>query len=286
MCIIYKIRACKILILDTSLLCVFLGVCLKYFSFAFLLLFIISCSPTYNYEPVLLSKNKVSKISVSQVTKSFVKLHIKILATMECPEGIECDEVSIDAGSVVGSGTVIKKSMSGMKVLTAAHVCSPEDYSPTIKSFEKYGARIDKKIIAMNFFGSVANFEIEKIDKDIDICVLKTRSIWEFTPTIKISKSKPKRGQKIYIMGAPHGIFWPGTVLFFDGYYVGLDHGANAVYTIPAKPGTSGGGVLNEKGELIGVIHSGLTNMETVGFGTNYEITKDFTKYLNKGSIF
>lgn len=264
----------------------FLGVCLKYFNFAFLLLFIISCSPTYNYEPVSLSKNKVSKISVSQVTKSFVKLHIKILATMECPEGIECDEVSIDAGSVVGSGTVIKKSMGGMKVLTAAHVCSPEDYSPTIQSFEKYGARIDKEIIAMNFFGSVGKFEIEKIDKDVDICVLKTSTIWEFTPTIQVSKSKPKRGQKIYIMGAPHGIFWPGTVLFFDGYYVGLDNDANAVYTIPAKPGTSGGGVLNEKGELIGVIHSGLTNMETVGFGTNYEITKDFVKYLNKSFIF
>jgi V8-like Glu-specific endopeptidase len=87
-------------------------------------------------------------------------------------------------------------------------------------------------------------------------------------------------------MGAPHGIFWPGTVLFFDGYYVGLDNDANAVYTIPAKPGTSGGGVLNEKGELIGVIHSGLTNMETVGFGTNYEITKDFVRYLNKSFIF
>ena len=59
-------------------------------------------------------------------------------------------------------------------------------------------------------------------------------------PVLELAKKEPKRGETVTNMAAPHGLYWPGTVLIFKGQFSGYHDRGYSVYTIPTKPGSSG----------------------------------------------
>ena len=79
-------------------------------------------------------------------------------------------------------------------------------------------------------------------------------------------------------MAAPHGLYWPGTVLIFKGQFSGYHDRGYSVYTIPTKPGSSGSPILNSKNELIGVIFAGYRMIENVGLSSPLVAIKVFLK--------
>lgn len=100
---------------------------------------------------------------------------------------------------------------------------------------------------------SSAKFKIEgylAADKAIDLILLKVSGFNR--KAIKLSVSSVEPGQKIFVMGSPKGL--PATIS--DGIVSGLRdfEGYKLIQiTAPISHGSSGGPVLDVKGELIGV---------------------------------
>lgn len=213
--------------------------------------------------------------------KSFVK--VAIFAKIQ-------DKI-LEAGS--GSGFFI----SNTKIVTAKHVCDREMYKkgnttsehfPEI-SFES-SEEIQEETVSISFTFGINTFsgekypvKVVKLSAENDLCILETEEEIKGIEVIKLSPVSPKIGEKVYNIAAPIGFSSTNMVPIFEGTYSGdmmcsLVDGRCSVYTIPIKPGSSGSAVLNEHGELIGVMFSGLVSFHEISFSCTYHQLKNFLK--------
>ena len=167
----------------------------------------------------------------------------------------------------IGSGFVIKNTQNGSLVITAAHVCTskPTAFYTTFRLIDIDGKKYKAQALAK--------------DNANDICMLYSKDLRR--PPVKIANHKPLPGSRIYNIGAPVGIFDYQMVPINDGFYNGEatnKWGLNrvSVYTLPAAPGSSGSMVLNDKFELIGMVHSLLIRFPVISIGPTYESLTDF----------
>jgi S1-C subfamily serine protease len=103
------------------------------------------------------------------------------------------------------------------------------------------------------------------VDKNeqLDVAVIKLGG--SPRPQIKLLSAAPRIGSRIYVMGAPRGFDFSisegllSQVRTLDGvrYYQ---------LSCPISPGDSGGPVLNERGEAVGVVSWRKADAENVGF--------------------
>ena len=164
--------------------------------------------------------------------------------------------------SASGSGIFIGYMSDGRQIiLTADHVCNPR----TLGVFIPYK---EKKINVTDFYGNSFEAEVIKSEYDQDICALAVENS-SVTP-VSISFNQLSYGEKVYNIAAPMSIFNPGAVPLLDGYFSGF-LGEDALYTIPAAPGSSGSGIFNSRGELVGIIHSAIQGFQSVSIS----ITQD-----------
>ena len=162
-------------------------------------------------------------------------------------------------------------------VLTAGHSC--ESKVPKIQMVQGY--RVENKgskfkTVDLNGFSHKA--EVIMVNGRFDLCLLRVSNVIMNPPVLKLADKEPKRGETVTNMAAPHGLFWPGTVLVFKGQFSGYHDKGYSVYTIPTKPGSSGSPILNRKNKLVGVIFAGYSMMENVGLSSPLVAIKVFLK--------
>jgi len=198
--------------------------------------------------------------------------------------------VHIDTGAgeeLVGFSSASGFFVSENKILTAAHFCN--ELSAKIFFIQKGILVLDMRFKMTSFDGHQMEAIITNIDEDNDLCLLMaigpTNEIEK--QIIKISDQKPHVGQRVYNIAAPLGIFTPGMVPIFEGFHSGpaLYPGKSEkikvdMYSLPIKQGSSGSPIINENGELIGVVIAGVREFHNVGFSPRYEIIKQFLEVL------
>ena len=161
---------------------------------------------------------------------------------------IVCIDSQLSRGMSCGTGCIIDKS--GL-ILTSAHVIeSGKNIIVTMSNGQNYNAKIFKRF-----------------DDNEDIVLLKI-----FVPkelkTVKFGDSeKIKVGQKVLAIGNPFG--FNGTLT--QGIISRIDYAKNRIQTDAAiNPGSSGGPLLNKKGEIIGInqaIFNPDNNISNIGIG-------------------
>ena len=123
------------------------------------------------------------------------------------------------------------------------------------------------------------NIEIIKVDEISDLALIKIINPPEYLKVIKISKVIPAVGSEAHAIGHPHGEVWTYTKGYIsqhrDDYEWryednDLQHEAN-VYQIqtPISEGSSGGPLLNEFGNLIGINTFGSKDAESLNFAVD-----------------
>ena len=162
---------------------------------------------------------------------------------------------SILETSVSGSGIIVESSETESWALSAGHVCYPETEDPFITMIDVWTT------MGISFVGEIAPMKIVALDQLTDTCVLRI-SIGNL-PVAPLASKMPNIGERVFLGAYPMGIYQPGHVPFFEGYYAGILDG-KASYTIPVTGGSSGGGVINSKGEVVGVVSMAIEGFENI----------------------
>ena len=156
---------------------------------------------------------------------------------------------STDTGMrVVGTGVVLEcKAGETMKVMTADHVVEA-----LVGDSEKgliFGGTKMKK--------SYKQFNVLLRDGDHDIALIQGSSKEDADcPTVPVAKDLPSIGSYVWVVGYPLGVERNVSHGVLSSAYFAGKSESTYVYRIdaPIAPGNSGGGLFNEKGELIGII--------------------------------
>jgi len=151
----------------------------------------------------------------------------------------------------LGSGAIVGISLNGSYVLTAAHICNrePSTYDRLFKEGEE--RNLVNKFFIYDIDEIKYSAEILKYNDEQDICLTHVWGL--FGPVLKISSVGPEIGDIVYNMAAPAGFMTKRMVPLFDGFYSG-EYREVSIYTLPAVGGSSGSPIMNEKGELIGLV--------------------------------
>lgn len=173
--------------------------------------------------------------------------------------------VSVDSqlsdGLSCGTGCIIDKS--GI-ILTSAHVVDVgKSVVVTTYNGQNYTAKVLKR------FGENKDIALLKIDTTQNL------------KTVKLGNSeKIKVGEKVLAIGNPFG--FSGTLT--QGIISRIDYTKNRIQTDAAiNPGSSGGPLLNERGEIIGInqaIYNPDNNISNIGIGfaTPINLVKEYLK--------
>ncbi len=177
-----------------------------------------------------------------------------------------------------GSGVVLNSS--GL-IATNHHVC-------------KDAVKIEIK----HYTKEIINVQVLKFDEARDIILLKTADL-TLTPVTQGSSLSLKTGQRVYAVGSPEG--YENSIS--EGIISGFRTDENGVrliqMTCPITDGSSGGAVLNSKGELIGLSVSGqhegnlyfaipvseVFALADIELNTATDDTKDAAEYFQIGTI-
>ena len=173
-----------------------------------------------------------------------------------------------------GSSTVVGHKDGKTYSLTAAHVCmAPEPgVGPQGESLP-FSYELKSELKLLDFKGIMHVATIVDANAKADVCLLSSEGIWSHA--IAVSDEMPDIGTKVYNMAAPRGIFAPGMVPLFQGYYSGRDISGDEFFSIPTAPGSSGSAILNDDGEIVSIIHSAVRNFENLAIGSNLAIIRD-----------
>lgn len=193
------------------------------------------------------------------MNKILALLSLFVLTAWSLPEAHDqANKTLVNVGEWC-SGTVISEN----KVVTATH-CLPkirQDNSRRAAKGQPYGYKFfEPVVVARHVFDSegneVGNIKYKSVvynyDEKNDIAILANVSNFKFTDFVRINTSV-KSGEKVYAIGNPN--MWYGVAS--EGYVLKakvLIQGAEMImFDAAVAPGSSGGGLFNDKGELIGI---------------------------------
>ncbi len=164
-----------------------------------------------------------------------------------------------------GTGGAIRGGKGWTDVLTAGHVCMP---NPEM-------VFLDEEFTVYDVNGNFYPGDVIAIQHWGDLCLIRIQFEKNLIP---LASKNPTRGDKVYYAGYPAGMYKPGFLHFYDGYYSGVDGSRNGIWSIPAVGGSSGGFVVNRRGELVGVVSAVLTEFHHMTFGATVEQIDSFLK--------
>ena len=161
--------------------------------------------------------------------------------------------VVVYTNSGVGSGFSVKENL----IMTNAHV---------VGNYEKVTVKL--------YDGKTIRGNVIKKDSKKDLALI---SVDEKIETLKVSTDKLRIGQEVYAIGAPKDMPYTMT----KGIISALERkiGQNTYVQIDASvnSGNSGGPLVDENGNVIGVITLKASDAEGIGFAIN---TKDMTNFI------
>ncbi len=173
----------------------------------------------------------------------------------------------------IGSGFYIDKRGY---IITNYHVIESEvnpeyeGYSRLfIRKSDSVGTKIPAKVVGW--------------DPVFDIALLKTEILPEYVFAIN-AETKYRPGDSIFAIGSPGGLdrtITSGIVSATGRRFLQL--GDSMQVDVPINPGNSGGPLLNDKGELIGIVFAGIEQFEGINFAIPSHWVIDFLPDLYKG---
>jgi len=175
---------------------------------------------------------------------------------------------------VIGSGFFIDKRGY---ILTNHHVIESE-VDPKYEGYSRMYIRMSESPAGERIPAKVVGY-----DKTFDLALIKT----EVTPEFVFGgwgRQVLTPGDRIYAIGSPAGLEKTITsgIISAMGRRL-LQVGDSIQVDVPLNPGNSGGPLLNEKGDLIGIVFAGMQQFEGLNFAVPYGWVEKAIPALYKG---
>lgn len=164
--------------------------------------------------------------------------------------------------NISGSAIVIESNKNESWAISAGHVCYPEVEDNLVMWTQVW------MMFGFDFEGNYEPIFMVGLDQTHDVCIFRV-PIGNL-PVAPLAKEMPNVGDKVFLGAFPLGVYNPGHVPIFEGYYSGMLDG-RASYTIPVTGGASGGGIINKEGEVVGVVSLALDGFENITLGPKLE---------------
>ncbi len=167
-----------------------------------------------------------------------------------------------------GTGTAIESATP--LILTAKHVIEDSEYKTQ-----------EAKIVTPD--GKTYDVNVVYKGSKVDIAFLAPKKDAWTLPTLKLAKDNPEIGTTIYLIGHPS----PGPMIHEytlaigvinnylpNGFMKGGDDGDIMGYSAPTSPGNSGGALVNDKFEIVGIVKGGY--LPSYSESLNYSVPVSF----------
>ena len=248
-------------------------------------LFTMACAHTATLTP----RQRVA----DTITTAYVRVHTySSYEILECESGnTECRPLGlqITTSDGIGSGGIVKHYESYSVIMTAAHVVSSLNTLPSgdvrtqsnvIRAFSeivgmplrdasilfqagRLQARgIESKVTAVASDGNEYEVNAGRCHPNLDLCFIRTIDKIEGIRPLTISDQPPIIGDNVFCAQGPFGYAIPGMMVpLFEGIYSGKTPEATGTppqdyYTFPVAPGSSGSLIVNQQGEVVGLVTS------------------------------
>lgn len=270
---------------------------IKSFICSFLALFFISCAggcALFQNEGLMLSskRDSIGIISTRTFLRVTTKTSTKAIIKIETSTETSTTTDWITFYTSAGSGAIVKHKDKASFILTAAHVCTIA-YEEQIKSIfpfyepETHIAMWSHLIKFHDINGNQYTAVPLIWSRLYDICIMVAPRIEQ--PALRLAFRMPYEGEKIYYMGFPRGIGGGKFIPTFSGYYIGKqslggwhNRGKVAGYSIPIAPGSSGSSVLNDNGNIVGMLHAYYPRFGNVGLSATHKQLKRLFRNAEK----
>ena len=167
-------------------------------------------------------------------------------------------------------------------ILTAEHFCKIVNDDIELPEYLKNDPSINSEnishsvnLILKDIEGNKYNAYILAVEENADLCLIASDEL-PIIKKVKIANSMPDRGDKIYVTSAPHGIHDYMSSIKFEGVYSGCSTPYTCLFSIPTDYGSSGSIILNENGEMIGMIQRISYNFNSVSMGAGVDLIREF----------
>lgn len=163
-----------------------------------------------------------------------------------------------------GSGVMVRDSRFGVVIVTNCHVLGK-----ATQAFVKDTA------------GEVVSSNLVARDRPRDLCLLRPDDLRRLS-TRPAAVARPKDlevGDRVYAIGAPHGF----DLTLTDGLVSGFRDlgGARLIQsTAPISHGSSGGGLFDGRGRLVGVTTMFLANSQALNFALPISLLSELSPYV------
>ena len=161
-------------------------------------------------------------------------------------------------GSIQGSGVVVSSDSNGSFILTNKHVCMDAkiDYDHELYDGVTEYTLVGIKPVSPRYKSQPLFYsaQIVRMAENYDLCLVY--SDLSDLVAADLADNIPKKRDKLYSYSNPRGapgvlsIGTAGAVNYLD------DHRLSQYTTVFAEPGSSGGGVFDLRGDLVGIVHS------------------------------
>ena len=194
--------------------------------------------------------------------------------TILVDRGIKVERGVGFADRVIGSGFFIDKRGY---ILTNHHVIESE-VDPKYKGYSRLFIRLSESPAGERIPAKVVGY-----DKTLDLALIKT----EVTPEYVFGGSGVQTltpGDRIYAIGSPAGLEKTVSSGIISAMGRRLQQvGDSMQIDVPVNPGNSGGPLLDEHGDLIGIVFAGIQQFEGLNFAIPYSVVENALPALFKG---
>ena len=124
-------------------------------------------------------------------------------------------------------------------------------------------------LIGVERNGSRRIAKVEAVYAESDLCVLVTNG--QIGEAARIAPGKPRAGERVYALGHPKGLDLTISEGLVSGFRT-LSQGALIQFSAAISAGSSGGGLFNSSGELVGITTSTLRESQNINFAAPVDI--------------